>query len=32
MDGIEGSVENSNTCLSVNISAIVHVVWKLGHA
>ena len=30
--GIEGSVESSNSCWSVNISAIAHVVWKLGHA
>jgi hypothetical protein len=32
MDGIEGSVESSNSCWSVNISAIAYVVWKLGHA
>ena len=32
MDGSEGSIENSNTCLSVNISAIVHEIWKLEHA
>jgi hypothetical protein len=32
LDGIEGSVYSSNSCWSVNISAIVHVVWKLWHA
>ena len=32
MDGIEGSVESSNSCWSVNISAIAYVVRKLEHA
>jgi hypothetical protein len=32
LDGIEGSVENSNSCGSVNISAIAHALQKLGYA
>jgi hypothetical protein len=32
LDGIEGSVESWNSCWSVNISAIAHVVRKLGNA
>jgi len=32
LDGIEGSVENSNSCGSVNISAIAHALRKLGYA
>ena len=30
--GIEGSTESSNSCWSVNISALVHIVRKLGHS
>jgi hypothetical protein len=32
LDGIEGSVESSNLCWSVNISGIPHVDRNLGHA
>jgi hypothetical protein len=31
LDGIEESVESSNSWWHVNSSAIAHVVWKLGH-
>ena len=32
LDGIEGNIESSNSYWSVKISAIAHVIRKLGHA